>query len=181
MKVTPAAIPDVLLIEPQVFSDERGFFFECHNERVFAEKTGISAHFVQDSHSRSVRNVLRGLHYQIRQPQGKLIRVIAGSVFDVTVDLRRSSPTFGRWVSTELSADNKRMVWIPPGFAHGFLVTGDAAEVVYKTTDYWAPMHERCLAWNDQDIGIQWPIQGAPMVSAKDQKGSAFHDAEVFP
>lgn len=181
MKVTPAAIPDVLLIEPQVFRDERGFFFECHNERVFAEAAGIQARFVQDNHSRSVRNVLRGLHYQIQQPQGKLVRVIAGSVFDVTVDLRRSSPTFGRWVSTELSADNKRMVWIPPGFAHGFLVTGDAAEVVYKTTDYYAPEHERCVAWNDTDIGIQWPLAGGtPILAARDNAGKRLRDAEVF-
>jgi len=181
MKVTPTSIPDVLLIEPQVFGDERGFFFESHNERSFAEITGLQVHFVQDNHSRSARNVLRGLHYQIQQPQGKLIRVVVGAVFDVAVDLRRSSPTFGQWTATTLSAENKRMLWIPPGFAHGFLVTSDAAEFLYKTTDYWAPAHERCLAWQDPQLAIAWPLQGAPIVSAKDQQGIALRDAETFP
>lgn len=181
MKVTPTSIPDVLLIEPRIFGDERGFFFESHNDRVFAEHTGIKARFVQDNHSRSVRNVLRGLHYQIRQPQGKLIRVVAGSVFDVAVDLRRSSATFGKWTGTVLSAENHRMLWIPPGFAHGFLVTSDSAECLYKTTDYWAPEHERCLAWNDPKLGIEWPLQGATIVSAKDQLGMNLVNAESFP
>ncbi len=182
MKVTPASIPDVLLIEPKIFGDERGFFFESYNERGFAEMTGINTRFVQDNHSRSAHNVLRGLHYQIQQPQGKLIRVISGSVFDVAVDLRRRSSTFGKWTATILSAENKRMAWIPPGFAHGFLVTSDAAEFLYKTTDYWAPAHERCLAWNDPLLAIDWPLQGcAPTVSAKDQQGRALRDAELFP
>ena len=180
MKVTPASIPDVLLIEPQVFGDERGFFFESFNERAFAEKTGITARFVQDNHSRSARNVLRGLHYQIKQPQGKLIRVISGSVFDVAVDLRRSSPTFGKWTGSELSAENKLMQWIPPGFGHGFVVTSDSAEVLYKTTDYWAPAHERCIAWNDAAIGIQWSLAGEPVLAAKDRVGKRLQDAEVF-
>jgi dTDP-4-dehydrorhamnose 3,5-epimerase len=181
MKVTPTAIPDVLLLEPKIFADKRGLFFESYNDRIFAERTGIKARFVQDNHSRSVRNVLRGLHYQIRQPQGKLIRVVAGSVFDVAVDLRRSSVTFGKWTGTVLSADNHRMLWIPPGFAHGFLVTSDTAECLYKTTDYWAPEHERCLVWNDPKLGIKWPLQGAPIVSAKDQLGMSLVKAESFP
>lgn len=181
MKVTPTGIPDVLLIEPQVFGDERGFFFESYNEYDFSEKSGLKVRFVQDNHSRSTHNVLRGLHYQIRQPQGKLIRVIVGEVFDVAVDLRRSSPTFGRWTTTTLSAENRHLLWIPPGFAHGFLVTGDCAEVLYKTTDYWAPAHERCLAWQDPQLAINWPLQGAPIVSAKDQLGLALRDAETFP
>ncbi len=180
MKVTPASLSDVLLIEPQVFGDERGFFFESFNERTFTEKTGIRVRFVQDNHSRSVRNVLRGLHYQIEQPQGKLIRVVSGSVFDVAVDLRRSSPTFGKWTGSALSAENKRMQWIPPGFGHGFVVTSDSAEVLYKTTDYWAPAHERCIAWNDATIGIQWPLAGKPVLAAKDIVGKRLQDAEVF-
>lgn len=180
MKVTPTLIPDVLLIEPQVFGDERGFFFESYNERSFAEKTGIKAHFVQDNHSRSARNVLRGLHYQIQQPQGKLIRVVAGAVYDVAVDLRRSSPNYGRWTATILSAENKRMLWIPPGFAHGFLVTDHMAEFLYKTTDYWAPAHERCLAWNDPDLAIDWPLQGTPIISDKDRQGVMLANAETF-
>ncbi len=180
MKVTPTSLPDVLLIEPQVFGDERGFSFESFNERAFAENTGITARFVQDNHSRSARNVLRGLHYQIKQPQGKLIRVISGSVFDVAVDLRRSSPTFGKWTGSELSAENKRMHWIPPGFGHGFVVTSDSAEVLYKTTDYWAPAHERCIAWNDDAIGIQWPLAGEPVLAAKDRVGKRLQEAEVF-
>ena len=181
MKVTPTSIPDVLLIEPQVFGDERGFFFESFNERAFTEKTSIQALFVQDNHSRSAKNVLRGLHYQIRQPQGKLVRVVTGEVFDVAVDLRRTSPTFGQWTGTILSAENKRLLWIPEGFAHGFLVLSEMADFVYKTTCYYAPAHERCVSWNDPDIGIAWPLQGAPLVSAKDQQGVALRDAEVFP
>lgn len=181
MKVTPTSLPDVLLIEPQVFGDERGFFFESFNERAFTEKTGIQARFVQDNHSRSTRNVLRGLHYQIKQPQGKLVRVVTGEVFDVAVDLRRTSPTFGQWTGTILSAGNKCLLWIPEGFAHGFLVLSESADFIYKTTGYYAPAHERCVSWNDPDIGIAWPLQGAPLVSAKDQQGVALRDAEVFP
>ncbi len=181
MKVTPTSLPDVLLIEPQVFGDERGFFFESFNERMFAENTGITARFVQDNHSRSARNVLRGLHYQIKQPQGKLVRVVTGEVFDVAVDLRKSSPTFGQWTGTMLSAENKRLLWIPEGFAHGFLVLSESADFLYKTTGYYAPTHERCVFWNDPQVAIAWPLQGAPIVSAKDQQGIALRDAEVFP
>lgn len=181
MKVTPTSLPDVLLIEPQVFGDERGFFFESFNERAFTEKTGIQARFVQDNHSRSARNVLRGLHYQIKQPQGKLVHVAVGEVFDVAVDLRRTSPTFGKWTGTILSAENKHLLWIPQGFAHGFLVLSESADFLYKTTDYYAPEHERCIAWNNPDIAIKWPLQGQPIVSARDQKGTAFRNAEVFP
>jgi dTDP-4-dehydrorhamnose 3,5-epimerase len=181
MKITPTSIPDVLLIEPQVFGDERGFFFESFNERAFAEKTGIQTRFVQDNHSRSARNVLRGLHYQIKQPQGKLVRVVTGEVFDVAVDLRRKSPTFGKWTGTILSAENKRLLWIPEGFAHGFLVLSESADFLYKTTGYYAPAHERCVSWNDPQIAIAWPLQGAPVVSAKDRQGIALQDAEAFP
>jgi dTDP-4-dehydrorhamnose 3,5-epimerase len=181
MNIVRSTIPEVLILEPKVFGDDRGFFFESFNERTFAEKTGVSARFVQDNHSRSVRNVLRGLHYQIRQPQGKLIRVTAGEIFDVAVDIRRSSPTFGKWTATTLSAGNKKMVWVPPGFAHGFLVTGDYAEVQYKTTDYYAPQHERCIAWNDHDLDILWPIRDDPLLSRKDRAGVAFKAAELFP
>ena len=180
MKVIRSTIPDVLILEPKVYGDERGFFFESYNEKVLAEVAGISAHFVQDNHSRSAKNVLRGLHYQIRQPQGKLVRVIAGEVFDVAVDIRKNSPTFGKWTGFNLSAENKRMAWIPPGFAHGFLVLSDYAEFLYKTTDYWAPEHERCIAWNDPDLGIQWPLSGGAQLSAKDRQGVAFSAAEVF-
>ena len=180
MKVTPTSLPEVLLIEPQVFGDERGFFFESFNERAFAEKTGIQSKFVQDNHSRSAKNVLRGLHYQIKQPQGKLVRVISGEVFDVAVDLRKNSPTFGKWTSSNLSAENKRMLWVPEGFAHGFLVLSESAEFLYKTTDYYAPAHERCVVWNDPDIGIQWPLQDAPLLSVKDRQGCALRNAEVF-
>ena len=180
MNVIQTDLPDVLIIEPKVFGDERGFFFESFNARAFADTTGLTPAFVQDNHSRSLKNVLRGLHYQIRHPQGKLIRVIAGAIFDVAVDLRRNSKTLGKWVATTLSADNKRMLWIPPGFGHGFVVTGESAEVLYKTTDYWAPEHERCIAWNDPRLGIDWPLQGTPIVSAKDQQGSAFDNAELF-
>lgn len=180
MKVIPTKIPDVLLIESSVFGDDRGFFLESFNEKRFADVTGKTVKFVQDNHSKSARGVLRGLHYQIQQPQGKLVRVVAGEVFDVAVDLRKSSPTFGQWVGAILSAENKRQMWIPEGFAHGFVVTSDTAEFLYKTTDYWAPEHERCIAWNDPAIGIDWPVNGAPILSAKDQKGLLLADAEVF-
>jgi dTDP-4-dehydrorhamnose 3,5-epimerase len=181
MKVTPCAIADVLLIEPKVFGDERGFFFESFNQRAFREASGLTADFVQDNHSKSARNVLRGLHYQIRQPQGKLVRVVAGEVFDVAVDIRRGSPTFGRWVGERLSADNKRQLWIPPGMAHGFVVLSESAEFLYKTTDYWAPEHERCIAWNDPTLAIAWPVlSGEPLLSGKDAAGQPFLQAEVF-
>jgi len=181
MKITPTSLPEVLLIEPRVFGDERGFFFESFNARSFAEAAGITTPFVQDNHSRSARNVLRGLHYQVQQTQGKLVRVTAGAVYDVSVDLRRSSPTFGQWTGTTLSAENWRMLWIPPGYGHGFLVISDAAEFLYKSTDFWAPAHERCVRWNDPQLAIDWPLQGAPIVSAKDQQGLLLKDAEVFP
>ncbi len=180
MNITKTEIPDVLIIEPKVFGDARGFFYESFNQKVWREKTGIDAVFVQDNHSRSARNVLRGLHYQIRQPQGKLVRAIRGAVFDVAVDLRRKSPTFGRWVGTELSEENRRQLWIPVGFAHGFLVLSDVAEFLYKTTDYWAPEFERTIIWNDPDLAVAWPLQGEPVLSAKDARGTAFKDAEVF-
>ena len=180
MNIIRCEIPDVLILEPKVFGDDRGFFFESFNERTFAEKTGISARFVQDNHSRSARNVLRGLHYQIRQPQGKLVRVAVGAVFDVAVDLRKSSPTFGKWAGTILSAEDKRQLWIPPGFAHGFLVLSESADFLYKTTDYYAPEHERCIIWNDPDIGIRWPLQGEPILAAKDKAGKRLADAELF-
>ena len=174
------AIPEVLLIEPEVFGDERGFFFESFNYSKFAALAGLSVQFVQDNHSRSVKNVLRGLHYQIKQPQGKLVRVVHGAVFDVAVDLRKSSLTFGKWVGQVVSAENKRQIWIPEGFAHGFVVLSDAAEFLYKTTDYYAPAHERNLAWNDPEIGIEWPAGIQPILSAKDQRASPFRDAEYF-
>lgn len=180
MKVIPTAIPDVLIIEPRVFGDPRGFFFESFNQRAFNQATGLDVQFVQDNHSRSVKNVLRGLHYQIQQPQGKLVRVVQGAVFDVAVDIRRSSPTFGQYAAVELSAENKRMLWIPEGFAHGFVVVSDTAEFLYKTTDYWAPEFERSIAWNDPTIGIHWPIQGEPSLSAKDQQALPLAKAEHF-
>jgi dTDP-4-dehydrorhamnose 3,5-epimerase len=180
MKATPLAIPDVVLIEPKVFGDERGFFFESFNQARFEEAIGKPAQFVQDNHSRSARNVLRGLHYQIQQPQGKLVRVVQGEVFDVAVDLRQSSKTFGQWVGEILSADNKRQVWIPEGFAHGFVVLSDTAEFLYKTTDYYAPAHERCILWNDTALRIEWPKGIQPILSAKDAQGSTFTEAEVF-
>jgi dTDP-4-dehydrorhamnose 3,5-epimerase len=180
MKLTPFAIPDVLLIEPDLFADERGFFFESFNEMQFAEAIGKNVHFVQDNHSRSVHRVLRGIHYQIRQPQGKLVRVVAGEVFDVAVDIRRSSPTFGRWVGAVLSGENRRQMWIPEGFAHGFAVIGDVAEVLYKATAYWAPEHECCIAWNDPALAIDWMLRGAPVLSEKDQRGLRLAEAEVF-
>lgn len=180
MKATSLAIPEVLLLEPRVFGDERGFFFESFNQRLFEEIVGHPVTFVQDSHSKSVRNVLRGLHYQIEHAQGKLVRVTAGSVFDVAVDLRRSSLTFGRWVGNILSAENRRQMWIPPGFAHGFLAMSDTAEFVYKSTDYYFPEHERCIAWNDPQIRIQWPLNGSPLLSARDREGMPFEMAEVY-
>jgi dTDP-4-dehydrorhamnose 3,5-epimerase len=180
MKVIATAIPDVLIIEPKVFGDERGFFFESFNRGQFAELIGRDVDFVQDNHSRSVKNVLRGLHYQIQQPQGKLVRVVQGSVFDVAVDIRRSSPTFGRHVGLELSADNKRMLWIPEGFAHSFLVLSDTAEFLYKTTNYWRPEYERCICWNDPSLAINWPLQTAPILSAKDAQGTSLQQAELF-
>lgn len=181
MKVTPTSIPEVLVFEPAVFGDHRGFFYESYNAREFAQVTGGAANFVQDNHSRSAKNVLRGLHYQIRQPQGKLIRVISGSIFDVVVDIRRSSPFFGRWIGVELSADNRRQLWVPPGFAHGFLVTSESAECMYKTTDYWSPEHERSILWNDPELAIEWPLAGEPMLSGKDSQGKLLADAETFP
>ncbi|MCM0589830.1 MAG: dTDP-4-dehydrorhamnose 3,5-epimerase [Gloeotrichia echinulata IR180] len=180
MKLIQTEIPDVRVIEPQVFGDDRGFFYESYNEKVWLEKAGISENFVQDNHSRSAKNVLRGLHYQIQQPQGKLVRVVVGSVFDVAVDLRKSSQTFGQWVGTELTADNKRQLWIPAGFAHGFLVLSEYAEFLYKTTAYYAPQYDRTILWNDPNLAIAWPIQEEPILSKKDQAGKLFPDAEVF-
>jgi dTDP-4-dehydrorhamnose 3,5-epimerase len=180
VKVSPGELPEVLEFEPRVFGDDRGFFFESFNRRAFHDATGLDVEFVQDNHSRSARNVLRGLHYQVQQAQGKLVRVVSGEIFDVAVDVRRSSPRFGRWMGRRLSADNKRMLWIPPGFAHGFLSLVDATEVLYKTTDYYAPEHERCVLWSDPEIGIEWPLNGEPTVSAKDLRGLALKAAEVF-
>jgi dTDP-4-dehydrorhamnose 3,5-epimerase len=180
MKTIATPLAGLVLLEPRVFGDERGFFYESFNARTFAELTGVQAAFVQDNHSRSAKNVLRGLHYQIEQSQGKLVRVSSGAVFDVAVDLRKSSATFGQWYGVELSADNKRQLWIPPGFAHGFMVTSEHAEFLYKTTDYWAPEHERAVLWNDPAIGIDWPLDGAPLLSAKDQAAVALAEAEVF-
>ncbi len=180
MQVIPTNIPEVLIIEPQVFGDERGFFYESYNQRNFGQMTGLAVNFVQDNHSRSARNVLRGLHYQIQQPQGKLVRVTEGEVFDVAVDIRRSSPTFGQSVCIRLSAENKRMLWIPEGFAHGFLVLSEYAEFLYKTTDYWAPEHERCLLWNDAKLALDWPLTGTPLLSGKDAQGKPLHEAELF-
>jgi len=183
MKAIPTSIHDVVILEPKVFGDDRGFFFESYNERRFVELAHVdpAPHFVQDNHSKSAKHVLRGLHYQIRQAQGKLVRVTAGEVFDVAVDIRRSSPTFGRWVGVSLSAQNQHQLWIPPGFAHGFVVLSESAEFLYKTTDYWAPEHERCIAWNDPAIGIEWPIDMQPLLSDKDRAGKLLKDAEVFP
>ncbi len=181
MKVTPTAIPDVLVFEPQVYGDARGFFYESFNARRFNELSGLEVNFVQDNHSSSARGVLRGLHYQIQQPQGKLVRVIAGAIFDVVVDLRASSPSFGRWVGVELSAENRRQIWVPPGFAHGFVVTSERAECLYKTTDYWAPAHERSLLWNDPALAIAWPLQGEPVLSAKDSAAVRLAEADTFP
>jgi len=181
MKATRTAIPDLLIIEPKVFGDDRGFFFESFNRRRFAELLGLDVDFVQDNHSRSARNVLRGLHYQIQHAQAKLVRVIQGAVLDVAVDIRRSSPTFGQHVTLELSAENKRMLWIPEGFAHGFLVLSDTAESLYKTTDYWYPEYERCLRWDDPTLAIDWKLRTTPLLSAKDTQGKKFTEAELFP
>jgi dTDP-4-dehydrorhamnose 3,5-epimerase len=181
VKAVPTAIPDVLVIEPDVFGDARGFFFESWNRRAFADLVGRDVDFVQDNHSASARGVLRGLHYQVRQPQGKLVRVVAGEVFDVAVDLRRASPTFGKWVSERLCAENHRMMWVPPGFAHGFLVLSERAEFLYKTTDYYAPQHERTILWSDPALGIPWPLAGEPVVKHKDAAGARLADAETFP
>ena len=179
MKIIPTAIPEVLLLEPRVFGDERGFFFESWNKRTFSG-LGMTADFVQDNHSKSQMNVVRGLHYQIEHAQGKLVRVTAGTVYDVAVDLRRSSPTFGQWVGFTLSAEDKCMAWIPPGFAHGFCVTSDSAEFLYKTTDYWSPAHERTLLWNDPQLAIPWPLSGEPLLAAKDKTGTLLAEAETF-
>jgi len=178
--VTPTAIPDVLLLETRFFSDDRGYFFESFNARDFSQATGLQVEFVQDNHSMSLKGVLRGLHYQIRHPQGKLLRAVRGSVFDVAVDLRKSSPTFGRWVGAMLSAENRRQLWIPPGFAHGFLALSDEAEVLYKITDYWYPEHERTLSWKDPTLAIAWPIEGEPRLAPKDMQGKLFGEIEVF-
>ncbi|MGK5017071.1 MULTISPECIES: dTDP-4-dehydrorhamnose 3,5-epimerase [unclassified Janthinobacterium] len=180
MQIQTTAIPEVLILEPTVFGDDRGFFYESFNQKRFAELTGVTRPFVQDNHSKSAKGVLRGLHYQIQQPQGKLVRVTAGAVFDVVVDLRKSSPTFGRWVGVVLSAANKRQLWIPEGFAHGFLVTSDNAEFLYKTTDYWAPEFERSLLWNDPAIGIDWPLDGEPLLSGKDKAATLLANADLF-
>ncbi|WP_439112644.1 dTDP-4-dehydrorhamnose 3,5-epimerase [Hydrogenophaga sp.] len=177
---TPTAIPDVLILEPKVFGDSRGFFFESFNAQNFAQATGLAVDFVQDNHSRSAQGVLRGLHYQLQQPQGKLVRVVRGAVFDVAVDIRRSSPTFGQWVGVELSEDNHKQLWVPAGFAHGFLVLSESADFLYKTTDYYAPAHERCIVWNDPAIGIEWPAGLVPNLSEKDQAGLALNQAEIF-
>ncbi|MDP1596715.1 MAG: dTDP-4-dehydrorhamnose 3,5-epimerase [Methylotenera sp.] len=180
MQVIQTAIPDVLILEPKVFGDDRGFFFESFNQQTFEKLTGAKALFVQDNHSKSAANVLRGLHYQIQQPQGKLVRVTKGEVFDVAVDLRRQSGTFGQWVSAILSAENKRQMWVPPGFAHGFLVLEEGTEFLYKTTDYYAPQFERCVRWDDPEIGIDWPLLATPILSAKDKSGLDLSSAEVF-
>ncbi|MYM68945.1 dTDP-4-dehydrorhamnose 3,5-epimerase [Pseudoduganella sp. FT55W] len=181
MNVITTPLEGLLVLEPRVFGDDRGFFFESFNAKRFAELTGVTAEFVQDNHSRSAKGVLRGLHYQIQQAQGKLVRATAGSVFDVAVDIRKNSATFGQWFGIELSAENKRQMWIPPGFAHGFVVTSDSAEFLYKTTDYWAPEHERSILWNDPAIGIQWPaLDAAPLLSGKDQAALLLANAEVF-
>lgn len=180
MKVTPTSLPEVLLLQPRVFGDDRGFFMESWNARSFREATGLDATFVQDNHSYSTRNVLRGIHYQVVRPQGKLVRVVTGAVFDIAVDLRRSSPTFGRWVGHELSAANKLQMWIPPGFGHGFLVLSDSADFLYKTTDYWIGEHDRTVRWNDPTLAIDWQLQGEPMLALKDAQAPLLRDAETF-
>ena len=180
MQVTATSLPEVLIIEPKVFGDERGFFFESFNRKLFADAVGLPADFVQDNHSQSAKGVLRGLHYQIQHPQGKLVRVVRGSVFDVAVDVRKSSPNFGRWVGIELSEKNHYQLWVPPGFAHGFLVLSESADFLYKTTDYWHPEHERCIRWNDPTIGIDWPLTAEPTLSAKDAQSKNLAAAEVF-
>ncbi len=180
MRVTPTAIPDVLILEPKVFGDARGFFYESYNQKDFQDATGLNVEFVQDNHSRSGKNVLRGLHYQIQQPQGKLVRVVQGAVFDVAVDLRKSSATFGQWVGAELSEENAKQMWVPPGFAHGFLVLSETADFLYKTTDYYCPEHERSIIWNDPDIAIKWPLNYEPSLSGKDKTANTFNNAEIF-
>jgi len=180
MNVIPTHIPDVLIIEPRIFGDDRGFFFESYNEKFFAEKTGISPKFVQDNHSLSLKNVLRGLHYQIQEPQGKLVRAVSGEVLDIAVDIRRSSPTFGQWASCLLSAENKRQFWIPEGFAHGFVVLSDSAEFLYKTTNYYAPQYDRVILWNDPDLSVDWQLKGEPILSDKDKAGKRFKEADLF-
>ena len=180
MKISQAAIPDILVVEPTVFGDERGFFYESYNARKWEELTGLQTSFVQDNHSLSAKGVLRGIHYQIEQPQGKLIRVVVGEVFDVAVDLRQSSATFGQWVGERLSAENKKSLWIPEGFGHGFLVLSDVAEFLYRSTDFYAPQHERCIVWNDPELNIDWPLAGEPLLSEKDRKGGLFSKAEYY-
>ena len=180
MKCSRTALDDVLLLEPQVFEDERGFFYESYNAQRFVDATGVEPDFVQDNHSRSCRGVVRGLHYQIGVPQGKLVRVIAGSVYDVVVDLRRSSPTFGQWIGAELSGENRRQLWVPPGFAHGFVTLSEHAECLYKTAGYWSPAHERTLLWNDPALAIDWPLDGAPLLSPRDAVAAGFGDVEAF-
>ena len=180
MRATPTAIPEVIILEPKVFGDDRGFFYESFNAKTFEQATGLKREFVQDNHSKSAKNVLRGLHYQIQQPQGKLVRVVQGEVFDVAVDLRKSSKTFGQWVGVYLSAENKKQLWIPEGFAHGFVVLSESAEFLYKTTDYYAPEYERSLLWNDPALGIKWPLEGEPKLAAKDVAALALVEAEVF-
>ena len=180
MNIIPTELKDVFVVEPRIFGDDRGFFYESFNKKVFEKTIGHNVDFVQDNHSRSVKNVLRGLHYQIRQPQGKLVRVVKGAVFDVAVDIRKTSPSFGKWVGIELSAENKKQFWVPPGFAHGFLVLSDSAEFLYKTTDYYAPEYERCIIWNDADLDIHWPVDSLPILSSKDQQGVLFRNAETF-
>ncbi len=180
MRAIATEIPEVLILEPKVFGDERGFFFESFNQKAFQEATGLSVNFVQDNHSKSSKGVLRGLHYQIRQPQGKLVRVVSGEVFDVAVDIRKGSRTFGKWVGEIVSAENKRQPWVPEGFAHGFLVLSENAEFLYKTTDYYAPEYERCILWNDPALGIEWPTEGEPVFSNKDKTGTVLVESEVF-
>jgi len=180
MNIIKTKIPDVLVIEPKIFGDDRGFFFESFNQKEFQDKTGLNCKFVQDNHSRSEKNVLRGLHHQIQQPQGKLVRVVEGEVFDVAVDIRKNSDTFGHWVGEHLSAENKKMLWVPAGFAHGFVVLSDTAQFLYKTTDYYAPEYERCIIWNDPQINIHWPIKSEPLLSSKDKSGTRLDTAEVF-
>ncbi|HHL4077534.1 dTDP-4-dehydrorhamnose 3,5-epimerase [Burkholderia sp. A2] len=180
IQVTATALPEVKIIEPKVFGDARGHFYESFNARDFAEHVAAGVEFLQDNHSRSTKGVLRGLHYQIRHAQGKLVRVVEGEVFDVAVDIRRHSPNFGKWVGVVLSAENHRQVWIPPGFAHGFVVLSDAAQFLYKTTDYWYPEHERCIVWNDPEIGIEWPVDVEPLLAAKDAAGARLSEAEVY-
>ncbi len=180
MRVINTHIPDLLIIEPTVFNDERGFFYESFNAREFAALSGTDVEFVQDNHTRSLKGVLRGLHYQVKQPQGKLVRVVSGEVWDVAVDIRRNSVSFGQWSAVSLSAENRRQVWIPPGFAHGFLVLSDVAEVLYKTTDYWAPEHERCIRWDDETLAIDWPLEGEPVLSTKDMAGVCFNEMAIY-